>query len=108
MVEFELNLGEGSSGVRGIKIPVTEEAVTEFSALLQNGKRWFSRRMALPEFPEAFLQAGESITQKGWEYDRNSLLHPWGGVAEFIIKYMTCEGRYSSIFKYHICILAHL
>jgi len=46
--------------------------------------------------------------QKGQGYDINSLPHPWGGVVEFVIKYMTYEEGYSTIFKYHLRILAHL
>jgi hypothetical protein len=93
VTEFALNLREGSSRVRRIEIPVIEEAIAEVSGLPQNGQRWFSRRSVLPEFPEAFLQAGESIVQKGRGYDRNSLPHPWKEVAEFVMRYMTCEGR---------------
>jgi hypothetical protein len=36
--EFALNLREGSSRVRGIEIPVTEEAIAEVSGLPQNGQ----------------------------------------------------------------------
>jgi len=106
--EFALNLGEEISRVREIEVPVTEEASPEVSGLPQNGQRWFSRRTSLLEFPEALLQVGESIAQKGQGYDRHSLPHPWGGVAEFVIKYGTCKGRYSTIFKYHLRILARL
>jgi hypothetical protein len=80
-MKFTLNLREGSSRVCRIEIPVTEEAIAEVSGLPQNGYRWFSRRSVLPEFPEAFLQAGESIMQKGQGYDQNSLPHPWKEVA---------------------------
>jgi len=64
-VEFAVNLGEESSRVHGIEVPVTEEAIPEVSELPQNGQRWFSRRTSLPEFPQAFLQAGEIVVQKG-------------------------------------------
>ena len=107
-MEFALNLEEESSQVCEVDVPVTEEAIAEVSGLPHNGERWFSRRTSLPEFPEAFLHAGESIAQKGRGYDQNSLPHPWGEVAEFVIKYITCEGRYSTVFKYHLRILAHL
>jgi hypothetical protein len=102
VTEFTLNLREGSSRVCGIEIPVTEEAIAEVSGLPQNGQQWFSRRFVLPEFPEAFLQVGESIVQKGQGYDRHSLPHPWKEVEKFIMRYMTCEGRYSTIFKCHL------
>lgn len=108
IVEFVMNLGEGGSQVCGVEIPVIEEIIAKVSGLPQVGKQWFVRRTTLLKFPEAFLQARESIAQKGWGYDKNFLPYPWGEVAEFITKYMMCKGRYSTIFKYHLRILAHL
>jgi hypothetical protein len=67
--EFALNLREGSSQVHRIEIPVIEESIAEVSGLPQNRQRWFSRRSILSKFPEAFLQAGESIAQKGQGYE---------------------------------------
>lgn len=107
-MEFALNLEEGVSRVRGVEIPVIEKTIAEVSGLPQVKECWFSRRTPLLELLEAFLQAGEIIVHKGWGYDRTSLPNPWGGVSYVVIKYMTCEGRYYTIFKYHLCILAHL
>ena len=50
---------------------------------------------------------GEHCTERPG-YDRMSLPRPWSEVAEAVIKYITCEGRYSTVFKYHLRILAHL
>jgi hypothetical protein len=34
--------------------------------------------------------------------------NPWWDVVFFIQKYLTCEGRYSLIYLYHVCLLLHL
>jgi len=107
-VEFALNLEEDHSRVWGLNIPVTEIAISVISGLPHEGQKWFSRKAPLPEFQEVFLQDGETTIKKGRGYDHQSLPYPRGKVAYFMLRYITCEGHFVVMFKYHFKFLASL
>lgn len=61
---FPLNWEEDNSRVRGLNIPIPDEAILAISGLPQEGKKWFSWKDPLSEFPKVFLQARETKIQK--------------------------------------------
>lgn len=86
-----MNLEEDHSIFQGLNIPIIEEAISANNGLPQEGHKWFSQKSPLPEFAEVVLQAKETSIQKGRGYDHKSLPYPWGEVAYFVLRYITCE-----------------
>lgn len=62
----------------------------------------------MPGFPEEFLVGDETMRTNKKGYNRATLPHPWDDVALFIQKYITCEVRYTTIFRYHFKVMASL
>jgi len=44
-----------------MEIQVIEEAIATISGLPQEGHKWFTRKVALTEFPGMFLEEGENV-----------------------------------------------
>ena len=51
-------------------------------------------------------RAGSVKWKKG--VPRSWLIHPWDEVAHVIQKFITCEGRFSVMYLYHIKLMQHL
>jgi len=108
VLEFSQNLTEGYSMVNGAKIPVTEASIVVVIGLPRMGDRWFNRKTHLPDAHKGFLVNTEQVQTKGRGVDVNSLLEPWGKVAEFLKRYITCEGRYQVVYFSDFILLSHL
>jgi hypothetical protein len=108
VLEFSQNLTEGYSMVNGVRIPVTEASIVAVTGLPRTGDRWFNRKTHLPDAQKGFLINTERVQTKGRGVDINSLPEPWGKVAEFLKRYITCEGRYQVVYFSDFILLSHL
>ena len=99
-LQFALNLTETHSEVRGLHIEVSEAIVVEVTSLPRVGKSWFSRRTPNAAAVHDFLIEGEQIRQSRRGIALQSLLRPWDQVAVFLKKYITCEGRYQTVYYF--------
>jgi len=91
--------------VHGLKIRVMEETIVVDSGLPISDQQCFVRKTPLSEFPDLLLCEGEQVKKKGKGYKQISLPPPWAEVAFFFIRYVTCEGLPSTIYKYHLKLL---
>ena len=107
-MEFSQNLTKEYSMVNGVRIPVSEESIVVVTGLPTTGDRWFNRKNHLSNAQKYFLVNNEQIRTKGQGADVNSLPEPWGKVAEFVKRYITCEGRYQVVYFSDFILLSHL
>jgi hypothetical protein len=70
--------------------------------------RWFNRKTHLLDAHKGFLLNNEKVQTKGRGVDVNSLPEPWGKVAEFVKRYITCEGKYKFVYFSYFILLSHL
>jgi len=108
VLEFSQNLTEGYSMVNGARIPVTEASIVVVIGLPRMGDRWFNRKTHLLDAQKGFLVNTERVQTKGRGVDVNSLPEPWGKVAEFLKRYITCECRYQVVYFFDFILLSHL
>lgn len=59
-MEFMKNLERNKMEVRGLKMEVTKEVITQVKTLLVEGKRWFNRKVNDPSLKEDFLKRRNS------------------------------------------------
>ena len=62
----------------------------------------------MPRFPEELLVSDEIVRTNRKGYNHPTLPQPWNDMALFIHKYITCEGRYMTIFRYQFKEMASL
>lgn len=63
-IEFTLNLGEERPRVRGVEIPVTEEAIAEVSGLSQQGQSLFHEEPPSQSSPKHFYKLVRRSSRK--------------------------------------------
>ena len=57
---------------------------------------------------EEFLMEGEQVQSSRRGNALHSLPRPWDQVAVFLKKYITCEGRYQTVYNSELPLLSHL
>ena len=72
------------------------------------GKAWFERGVSTGIAREAFLREGEQVQSSKRGIALRSLPRPWDQVAVFLKKYITCEGRYQTVYNSKLPLLSHL
>ena len=107
-LQFALNLTETYSEVRGLRIEVSEAIVAEVTGLPQVGRAWFGRRNPNAVAVQGFLVAGEQLLPSGWGIELQSFPRSWDQVVIFLKKYITCEGRYQTVYYSEFPLLSHL
>jgi hypothetical protein len=94
--------------VGDVKITVTEETLASITGLENKGENWFKAQRLKGKGWTTFMDKMQQDLDWGKGVPRTWLSNPWRDVVFFIQKYLTCEGRYSLIFLYHILMLQHI
>ena len=63
-MEFARNLNDHQTQVRGLRIKVTKEVVSQVTTFLAEGRRWFNRKVNDPSLKEDFLVGEEKLEKK--------------------------------------------
>ena len=88
---------------------LSKDILAQIIVLPQQGERFFKTKQFEEKAWVPFLcrsRAGSMKWKKG--VPRSSLIHPWDEVAYIFQKFLTCEGRFSIIYLYHIKLMQHL
>lgn len=106
---FVKSWSKGVLSVYGAEFKIDEPFIAEVIGLSMEGKKFYRERKksALSIFYDK--QSERSIVRKNMDegYNRKDLLTLWADIAEFIMRYITLDGRYASIVSYHLTILNH-
>jgi hypothetical protein len=87
-----------------LQLEVTEGSIAEATGLSQEGARWF-KNLKFEGVPWHLLMASKKscYCAKGTPI---VLFKPrWHGFLLMLKQFITCEGRYSLVFLYHVCLL---
>jgi len=87
--------------VKGLSVVITPKVIRRITAL-PLGLPWRkedkdNNTLAKKKF---FLEGEEEMEDKNG-VRRESIPYPWNEVSYHLIKYISCEGRYSVVFGYH-------
>ena len=82
--------------------------MAEVTGIPQVGRAWSGRRTPNTAAVQYFLMEGEHIQPSRRGIALQSLPRPWNQVAIFLKKYITCEGRYQTIYYSKLPLLSHL
>ena len=89
-------------------IEVFEAIMAEVTGLPQVGIAWFGSRIPTTAAVQDFLMEGEQVQMTRRGIVLQSLPHPWNQVVFFLKKYITCEGRYQTVYHSEFSLLSHL
>lgn len=106
--EFTSILSDGEAQVKGLRVVVTEEWIAEVTGLPTNGENYPESKDACSAREEFTRQGDPPLVIDIWGARRESLPPEWRAVELYVLKYLTCEGRFSCLYLYHFKLLSHL
>lgn len=107
-LSFSLSFNGSYANIVGLLIPVSEASIVVATVLSQTGAKWFKYHKLREDLRKQFIQEGTPKMNWGIGVRISWLINKWANVAFFIQEYVTCEGRYSFVYLYHIQLLLHL
>jgi len=92
----------------GLSITITPESISRITTH-PVGLQWRKEEKTNNTLAKHvfFLEGEEPIEDKNG-VRKESILYPWNKVSYHIIKYISCEGRYSAVYQYHFRLLHEL
>ena len=89
-----------------LKIELTRELITEATNIVDEGEFWFKKVPFTFNSKDFMLPKVEADWGKGVHVQ--NFKPNWRDPIRILQSYITCEGRFASIFMYHIRFLQHL
>ena len=90
-----------------IKFEVTEELIAEATGILRDGEMWF-KNIPFSFNPKYFLLLEIEALDWGKGIQLDKFKPMWKEAIGILHSYITCEGGFALVFKYHIRFLQHL
>jgi hypothetical protein len=87
---------------------VTEQTIAKACRLVVGGERWWKKEHVVTEFVNQFLLPDKKNLNWRRGVPRSWIRPEWHTALIVIHRYITCEGRFSLVYIYHIRILMHL
>ena len=89
-----------------LKIELTRELIAEATTIADEGEFWF-KKVPFTFNSEDFLSP-DVVADWGKGVHIHNFKPEWREPINIVQSYITCEGIFASIFKYHIIFLQHL
>jgi hypothetical protein len=108
-LDFAYSFDGQKATVGNFTLKVTEDSLALIIGLPQTGEKYFKTKHFKDKSWVPFISRSR-VSSVNWKkgIPRSWLVHPWDELAYLIQKFITCEGRFSIIYLYHIKLLQHL
>ena len=93
--------------LQSLTVRVNEDSIAEAIGVPTQGEKWFKHQDFKEDFSEFLIPGGEKLDWKNGVHV--SKMKPgWKIPLEMIQNYITCDGRYDRILKFHLKLLMHI
>ena len=103
---FILNLHEKQVDLAGVNFELSFDAIANATRIPSVGEKWFKQANIDMSYYEPFLKPIYKDNCKSI-FPFSHLLEIYAPLMRIIMKYFTCEGRFSSLYSYHLRLLMH-
>ena len=103
---FVLNLHNKKVNILGLDFELSSDSIANATCILDVGEKRFKRENLDMSYFEPFIKPRY---KEGYKtiFPFSQLLDMYAPLMRVIMKYFTCEGRYSRLYSYHIRLLMH-
>jgi hypothetical protein len=105
---FAQNFDGFESVVGKLLMHVTEHSIAKACRLLVYGERWWKKENVVMEFVNQFLIPEKQNPNWNKGIPHRWVRKEWHTALLIIHRYITCEGRFSLVYLYHIRLLIHI
>lgn len=88
---------------------VSEDTIAQATGVSPEGEKYFKTKQFKEKSWIQFMSRSR-VSAVNWKkgVPRSWLMHPWDEMVYILQKFVTCEGRYSIVYLYHITLLLHI
>lgn len=106
-IAFPRNFDGSQAKVGSLEFTVMEESISQARGLPAVGEKWYKKEKLENNLWHWFvLNPKQKVDQKN-DLQQNTMIGKWNDLLYVLQKFLTCEGRYSLTFLYHIHLLFH-
>jgi hypothetical protein len=107
-MDFSLNFDGHEVEIGKMLMLVTEQTIAKACRLVVGGERWWKKEHVVTKFVNQFLLPNKQNSNWRRGVPHSWIRLEWHTALIIIHRYITCEGRFSLVYIYHIRILMHL
>jgi len=103
---FIIKIQDNQVTLAGITFTFSAAIILATTRILEVGEKWFKKGEIEAHFYEPFIKPRYKSEIKGY-FPFSYLLDRYAPMMRIIMKYFSCEGRFSRVYSYHIRLLMH-
>lgn len=103
---FVLHLHNGQVNLASVTFTLTPDTIAQATGIPNVGEQWNKGQLVDREHYEPYIKAGFQ-RHISIVFPFKYLQDTYGPLIKLIIKYFSCEGRFSRLYAYHIRLLMH-
>jgi len=103
---FVLNLHDGHVNLAGVNFILSPETIAEATGIPNIGEQWNKRQQLEKSYYEPYIKPGY-MRHLSRVFPFRYLNDQYAPLMKLIIRYFSCEGRFSRLYAYHVRLLMH-
>ena len=103
---FIINLHENQVNLARVTFEMSTDAIAAATGISSVGEKWFKQANLDMSYFKPYLKPRYKDHRKSI-FPFSHLLDRYAPMMRIIMKYFTCEGRFSHLYSYHIWLLMH-
>jgi hypothetical protein len=105
--QFSLHFDGWNTKVGDLEFEVTEASILAATRIPIIGEKWFKSMDLNAAYAKYFLKTENQDGDLSKGVPRNHLIEQFDKILRRIQRYFTCEGRFNTLYQYHIRLLLH-
>jgi hypothetical protein len=90
-----------------LEFEVTETSISAATGIPISGEKWFKAMVLSSPFVKDLFKPEYRANELSKSMPRNQLIEQFDRILKIIQRYFTCEGRFNTLYHYHIRLLLH-
>jgi hypothetical protein len=105
--QFALHFDGRRTKVGDLEFEVTEASISAATGIPITGEKWFKAMALSSAYAKDLFKPEHQASDLSKGVPRNQLIEQFDRILKIIQRYFTCEGRFNTLYQYHIRLLLH-
>jgi hypothetical protein len=105
--QFALNFDAKKTRVGDLEFEVIEASISTVKWIPISGQNWFKAMVLSSPFIKDIFKPEYQANDLSKSVPRNQLIDQFDRMLKIIKRYFSCEGRFNTLYHYHIRLLLH-
>ena len=103
---FVANINDNKATLVGVTFIVSSSIIADATRILNVGEKWYKSQDLDEHYYEPYIKS-QYRNEKRWTFPFRFLKYKYAPMMRIIMKYFTCQGRFSRFYTYHIRLIMY-